>query len=237
MKICFTSALFGEIDKPSKFERNPKYDYFLFTDTDKERLDTTWDIINIKDHPKIVGLTSNVKKSRYPKFMSWELLESLGMPYDVVFYCDAYINPNIKKKWEAIAREIKDHNFGFTQEPHHRKKNALAEMKKIIKNRKDSEESIDKTISFFKKYDPAIDLNLVQAYSNTAFGYDFLNEKVRKITKEFWEIYTREDITHRDQPLWNFLIFKNGFKPLENKLYRRGTFFLRSGTKGKHSYV
>jgi hypothetical protein len=41
MKICFTTALFGDpktLDKPAKFERNPDYDYFLFTDINKNIL-------------------------------------------------------------------------------------------------------------------------------------------------------------------------------------------------------
>ena len=91
MKICFTTALIGDpktLDKPAKFERNPNYDYFLFTDINEEHFDTSWDVINIKDNPNVSGLTSNVRKSRYPKFMSWELLESMGKNYDVVFYCE-----------------------------------------------------------------------------------------------------------------------------------------------------
>ena len=51
------------------------------------------------------------------------------------------------------------------------------------------------------------------------FGYSFENENVRNITKRFWDIYTTEDITYRDQPLWNFLLLKYNFKPIiENKL-------------------
>ena len=240
MKICFTSALFGNKDKvdiPVMFERIPKYDYFLFTDIDKKHFDTGWDIINIKDHPKIVELTSNIRKSRYPKFMSWELLDSLKKNYDVVFYCDVYLTPNIEKDWVKLAREIKDHNFGFTQELHPQETQAVKEMKRILRAKKDSKESIDKTKSFFQKYDPTIDLASIQAYTNTTFGYDFLNEKVRKITKEFWKIYTTEDITYRDQPLWNFLIFKNGYTPLKNNLWWNGNFFLRTGHKRRHRYT
>ena len=69
MKICFTTALFGDpktLDKPAKFERDPNYDYFLFTDIDEEHFDTSWDIVNIKDNPNISSLSSNTRKSRYP---------------------------------------------------------------------------------------------------------------------------------------------------------------------------
>ena len=43
MRICFTTALFGDIktlDMPGVFEKNSNYDYFLFTDVDEGLLDT-----------------------------------------------------------------------------------------------------------------------------------------------------------------------------------------------------
>ena len=124
MKICFTTALFGDpkfLDTPPKFKRNPNYDYFLFTDIDEEHFDTSWDIINIKNNPNISNLSSNTRKSRYPKFMSWELLESMGKNYDVVFYCDAFVVPNTNMRkpiqsWNKIISDImNEKTFPFMQ--------------------------------------------------------------------------------------------------------------------------
>jgi hypothetical protein len=227
MKICFTTALFGDpkfLDTPPKFERNPNYDYFLFTDIDEEHFDTSWDVINIKDNPNISNLSSNTRKSRYPKFMSWELLESLGKSYDVVFYCDAYIIPNTNmqkpnQSWNKITSDIMNKKtFSFMQEKHRkdfvRKGGIVAECYNITKQMRDSSESIQKTINFFKNYDPSVDLQFPQYFENTVFGYKFNDKTIRDFTKKFWEIYTKEDITYRDQPLWNFLLLKYGYKPL-----------------------
>ena len=168
MKICFTTALFGDpktLDKPAKFERNPNYDYFLFTDIDEEHFDTSWDVINIKDNPNISNLTSNVRKSRYPKFMSWELLESLEKNYDVVFYCDAYLIPNSRENWKKLAMEIKNEKeFPFTQTRHHKRKiykhGIIAEIKSISRLKIDTKESMDKTKLFLQKIWKEANVNL-----------------------------------------------------------------------------
>lgn len=228
MKICFTTALFGDpktLDTPAKFERNPNYDYFLFTDIDEEHFDTSWDIINIKDNPNISNLSSNTRKSRYPKFMSWELLESMGKNYDVVFYCDAYVVPNTNMRrpiqsWNKITSDIMDEKtFPFMQKKHQRtdvcKGGIMAECKYIVECLRDTTESIQKTINFFQNYDPSVDLQYPQYFENTVFGYKFNDKTIRDFTRKFWEIYTKEDITYRDQPLWNFLLLKYDYKPLE----------------------
>lgn len=226
MKICFTTALFGDpktLDKPAKFERNPDYDYFLFTDIDEEHFDTSWDVINIKDNLNISTLTSNVRKSRYPKFMSWELLESLGKNYDVVFYCDAYLAPYVNYDWYQSAYDIiyhKKDRIGFTQ-AHHFNENACKggisyEMDLIIKAKRDAKQSIDATKMFFKKNDESVNLNANGYVMNTTFGYNFNDCDVRKLLSEFWKIYISENITYRDQPLWNFLLLKYGHKPIIN---------------------
>lgn len=222
MRICFTTALFGDaktLDMPGVFEKNSNYDYFLFTDVDEGLLDTSWDIININNNSNIINLNSNVRRSRYPKFMSWELLESLNKHYDVVFYCDAYWHPVGGRNFEKFVRGINsESNFQFIQSQHQtlsiREGGVTEEMEFILKCNRDSKDSIEKTKSFFKKYDPGIDLNFPQYFENTVFGYYFEDDRVREITREFWKIYTEEDITYRDQPLWNFLLLKYNLQPV-----------------------
>ena len=230
MKICFTTALFGDpktLDTPPKFERNPNHDYFLFTDIDEEHFDTSWDVINIKDNPNISNLSSNTRKSRYPKFMSWELLESMGKNYDVVFYCDAWVIPNTNianatHSWNKITSDIMNENtFPFLQKNHQwkivREGGILSELKKIREANRESSENIKKTINFFENYDSTINLQYPQYFENTAFGYAFNSKTIRDFTRKFWEVYTTEDISIRDQPLWNFLLLKYNYIPLLNE--------------------
>jgi len=222
MKICFTTALFGDpktLDKPAKFERNPNYDYFLFTDIDEEDFDTSWDIINIRDNSNIHNLTSNVRKSRYPKFMSWELLESMEKHYDVIFYCDGFYHPRKQVDWEEFAKQIKKENtFPFVQTHHYKKSiregGIEKELHHVVESKRDTQETIDKTIKFLSELDSNVDLDTPCFYENTCFGYSFENKNVRALTQKFWEIYTTEDITYRDQALWNFLLLKYNYHPI-----------------------
>lgn len=225
MKICFTSALFCEpqdyhkLDKPGHFKRNEDHDYFLFTNLDSTIIDTSWDVVSIKDNENISNVKSQIKKSRYPKFLSWHLLESLEKKYDVVFYCDAWVVPNEKKDWYALATKIKNEKkFPFAQAQHNKKVcrdgGINAEFERILMSKRDTIESIKKTKSILMAHDNSVNLNYPQYFENTCFGYAFSSKKVRNITKELWTMYLNEDMSYRDQPLWNFLLLKNKVNPI-----------------------
>lgn len=225
MKICFTSALFCELgdfnkfDKPGHFKRNKNYDYFLFTNLNSNMFDTSWDVIDISGNKNISNVSCNIKKSRYPKFLSWHLLEFLGKKYDVVFYSDAWVVPNEKKDWDALATKIKKEKiFPFAQAEHNRKfcrdGGINAEFERILISKRDTEESIKKTKSALNAYDSSVNLNYPQYFENTCFGYDFSSDRVRSITYELWKLYSMEYMSYRDQPLWNFLLLKNKVNPI-----------------------
>ena len=123
MKICFISTVFGDpttIDRPALFKKMDGCDYFLFTDHDASYFgETSWDIVNIKSNKNISEIDSNIIKSRYPKFMSWELLESMGKTYDYVFYCDTWTWPNINMDWDAICKKVSQNkDFPLAQSMH-----------------------------------------------------------------------------------------------------------------------
>jgi len=89
MKIAFITSFFGNPDVPSRFERVEGCDYFLFGNKDANELNTSWDVHNISDNINVSNLDCNIRKSRYPKFMGWDLLNSMGLNYDCIYYCDA----------------------------------------------------------------------------------------------------------------------------------------------------
>ena len=225
MKICFTSALFcdennfDQLDKPGHFERNENYDYFLFTNLDPTLLDTSWDVINIANNKNISNVNCNIKKSRYTKFLSWHYFDSIQKEYDVIFYCDAWVVPNEKKDWNSLATKIKNEKtFPFAQ-AHHNKKvcrdgGVNAEFERIMISKRDTAESIEKTKRILMTYDFSVNLDYPQYFENTCFGYDFSSDVVRNITQELWKLYLKEDMSYRDQPLWNFLLLKNKVNPI-----------------------
>ena len=86
MKIAYITSVFGDRKNyPNEFVRMSAYDYFLFSDRDQEDFKTSWDVINISDNPNITGLDCNVRKSRYAKFLGYELLDSMGVEYDCIY--------------------------------------------------------------------------------------------------------------------------------------------------------
>ena len=206
MKICFISSLFGspsQIDVPSRFERIPDYDYFLFTNIDSEHLNTSWKVINIEEHKAVYDLDCKIRKSRYPKWMGRELLHQ---EYDAIFYCDACYSPRSNADWISYTEQLQNANFGFIQYLHGHKFGVGGELDYIVQKKKDTQINCDKTKKFLQNYDGAVDLSNSFYVRNGAFGYDPNNELVKEIMTEFWNIYSKEDITFRDQPLWNFLL-------------------------------
>ena len=215
MKICFISSLFADSydkgDKPKPFKKIDKYDYYLFTNLDPEVFNTSWEIINVKDTFKNTGIESKIIKSRYPKFMGWKLIKDLlNKEYDVIFYCDAIMNPNCDNDWENYARQIKEHSDGIIQKPH--RNDSYRECNAIVYHRKDSRERMDKTIAFLKEKNFPHNYPM---YENGAFGYDPNNKKLTDTFLDFWNEYSTYNTSHRDQPLWSYFQFKHNIIPLK----------------------
>lgn len=230
MKICFISTVFGDpttIDRPALFKKMDGCDYFLFTDHDASYFgETSWDIVNIKSNKNISEIDSNIIKSRYPKFMSWELLESMGKTYDYVFYCDTWTWPNINMDWNDICKKVSQNkDFPLVQSMHPnpkvRKNGIRGEVGLILKLKRETKDSLDKTLSFMQSTAPEVNLSKSNYfYENTSFGYEFKSSIIRNFTKEFWKTYTTEDISFRDQPLWNFMLMKNKVRPFNFPLLK-----------------
>ena len=153
-KICFTTSLYSSgnnFDTPGKFNRNPQYDYFLFTNI--KGLQCDWDVINTENIKEISDTSCNIRKSRYGKFLSWDIFQQIGKNYDYIVYCDAYITPKLID-WDSYLRKINDLDFAFMQRDHPdgnvRAGGIAQESQLIVNNGKDSYQSMSKTLSFSK---------------------------------------------------------------------------------------
>lgn len=237
MKIAFITSVFGKRgNNPARFQRIDGYDYFLFSDRDQKDFDTDWDVYNISNNPNISNLNCNVRKSRYAKFMGWELLDSMGIDYECIYYCDVHWNPSPHTSWPSISKNFVSEPYPFLQLRHdYCWEHGIAhECQRIIDCRRDSEANIAKTLSFFKKEFPEISLSVKQYFENTMFGY-LPNDLVKTVTKDFWKIYTKSDITFRDQPTWNLCLLKHGLIPQTQPNLRDK--FEKKGSYGDHEYI
>lgn len=237
MKIAFITSLFGKRgNRPAKFQRVEGCDYFLFGDRDQKEFHTSWDVYNISDNPNISNLNCNVRKSRYAKFLGWELLDDMGIDYDCIYYCDAHWSPKPNIDWLNVSNSFLSLSYPFLQLMHGscHDKGIAEECNKIVYYRRDSRSNMVKTLNFFQNNFPEINLSAKQYYENTMFGY-FPNDLVKKVTKDFWQIYTQSDISFRDQPTWNLMLLKHGVKPQTNPDLR--IVFEETGHYGNHHYV
>lgn len=239
MKICFITSLFGDsienIDKCGRFETDDRYDYYLFTNLDIKQFNTSWKVININDIFLGSNITSNIIKSRYPKFMGWKLLEKyVEKTYDAVFYCDGYLAPKITTDWNYYANLITQHESGLVQQKHVR--DAYEECDAIVRYKKDNRERMDKVNKYLLKNNFP---NKIIMPENTVFGYNPNNKKLQLAFSNFWNEYSSYTLSHRDQPLWSYILWKNKITPIftqnNNMLY----LFKNIGTLGfnGHKYI
>lgn len=236
MKIVFITSLFGNGDNPAKFQRIDGFDYFLFSDREQKTFDTSWDVHNISSNPNISNINCNIRKSRYAKFMGWELLDSIGINYDCIYYCDAHWSPRPNIDWLNTSNSFLSSSYPFLQltHPECHDKGIAYECEIIPVHFKDSESNMAKTLNFFQNNFPEISLSAKQYFENTIFGY-YPNDLVKKVIKDFWQIYTKSDITFRDQPTWNLMLLKHGVKPQTKPNLK--DLFEETGECGDHHYV
>ena len=222
MKICFITTYIGPknlLDISDNFSKNNNYDYICFTNLNKDVINNkSWEIIqiNLQDF----DIKNNIKISRYFKFYAINYLVKINRKYDYIFYCDSYLYPNIDIDWISICNQIKNSNFKIIQYLHRAKNMSInSDFGKILANKKETNENIEKTKLFLKNIDLNIDLNTRLYFENTVFGYDPNDKDIINFMKEFWEYY-KICPTYRDQPLWNFLYLKNNKRPFIDKLTR-----------------
>ena len=225
-KVCFLSTIitndYNKTDKPGKFEKLESFDYFLITNLkDISNIDTSWDIIQINDdylEKKCNGITNNIYKSRYIKFMGYSFIEeNIDKRYDCVFYCDALYAPNNNIKWKKYIERIIKSKSGLLQKLHPIKPHVYTECDNCILAKKDTKENMNNMKKFLLENNMPDTLIIKE---NTTFGYDPNNPNIRLAFNDFWKHYTINQITYRDQPLWLYIYWKHNLEAiLEENLH------------------
>jgi len=234
MKICFITSLYSDnsnnLEKPGKFTKDNRYDYYLFTNISRKKFNTSWIVINYL----IPEVDNYVRKSRYVKFMIWKYFQQLDINYDIIFYCDAFLRPNLDECTKYFNK-INLYNFGIYQIYHHingGKGGIIQECNRIIVTGKVSKDEVKKGIENLKKIDSNVNLESNYLFENTFFGYNPKNFITTSFFEQFWNYYVTNKYTIRDQPLYNFLLIKNNIIP---GLLNRNTFKVSTKIIGHNS--
>uniref|UniRef100_A0A6C0BZN5 Uncharacterized protein n=1 Tax=viral metagenome TaxID=1070528 RepID=A0A6C0BZN5_9ZZZZ len=215
-KVCFITSIFADsykdIDHVGFFNKNNNYDYYLFTNLDKNLFKTTWDVINVEDK-FLKNLKNNIYKSRFIKFMGWDYIKTvLNKEYDAIFYCDGHLYPKDYIKWDILVDNMSTSDSEIMQSLHpYRKNSVYEECKCIVQSKKDSKKNMDSMISYLKKNNTPHNISM---YENTVFCYNPNNVKLQEALKDFWNIYSTTCLTHRDQPLWAYICWKHNINPI-----------------------
>ena len=141
--------------------------------------------------------------------MAGEYFKKQGKEYDAIFYCDACNVPECnEKEIEKFADKVMKSNQGIIQRKH--PSFAQQDLNAIVKMKKDTKENADKTKKFMEAAKTPLDY---KPYTeNNMFVYCPKNEKLIACMQEFWDTYSKEELTHRDQPLWFHFCYQNKIK-------------------------
>lgn len=234
--VCFISSIYGKnkggADKPGDFSQfqltnGTSVGFFMYTNL--ADLDAPGWIKIIKRFEYRRFIT----QSRWGKFMAWQDPEI--QPCKAVFYFDGHYQPqtNNPKAFVDTAVKLQTSHVGLAQVNHPAAgRTPLQEFETILKLNKDIQKNVDKSVQWFKAQ-PDFHNNCTM-YANFYFGYDPLNPRFREATQYFWDHYSKEEDSWRDQPLWCYTLAHLGVQPLElSKLFSRN--LKRMGHKG-HTY-
>ena len=164
-----------------------------------------------------------ITKSRWPKFMGWKL-PVIAQNCQTVFYLDTSSRPNKDVDFIAMLYETKkrvlESDIGFALPKHPRRSNIIDEFDKILLKNKDIKKNVDASLAWLEKQDK--DFNEAKLYQNQYFMYDPTSKNWQKLTEFFWNRYSMEKDSWRDQPLLSYCIhyLKLVPLPLKPKLLR-----------------
>ena len=222
-EICFIKCAYGtsieKMDMTDDAENdvtafqlsNPSFIFYYFTNF--ENLVTPgWTKIIVDDMP----FKRYITHSRYGKFLAWRVSE-IQNGCKTVFYLDGQIRLNqsssTTQTWNELAKQVKASPVGLLQRKH--KYGINFEISLIIKLKKDLVANIMKLLEYFTEEEglPEDDIDTIQLYQNTYFGYDPTNIQYQHLSMKFWSKYAKEDTSWRDQSLWAYMLYKHKIEP------------------------
>lgn len=136
-----------------------------------------------------------------------------------VIYMDGFCRPKEKhsERYKRLAKAIFDSPEGLFQNRHEVDQGPIHELNRIVAKNKDIRPNVEASKTWLLKQ-PDFDANLPM-YVNTFIGYNPKNERFQQVARFFWDRYSLELDSWRDQPLWSYALHKYKVQPT-----RLGTF-------------
>lgn len=194
-KICVYTCITGNYDHLHELEHPEKnIHYYCFTNNPKLK-SNTWTIINIKNE----GL-DNCRLARKIKILGHPTVNQ----YDIAVWSDADVVWQ-KPITEFIKKYFKDTSFSIFK--HHARNNIHDEAIACLRCRKDSKDSIEKNLKFYKSVNFPDNNGLCES---TVFIKHPKDPKVIKTMEEWFNMV--KTYSRRDQLSFNYAVWKTNLK-------------------------
>lgn len=245
-KICFLQSVFGDPSHPA-MDRPPNVtslyssqDYAFYYFTNMPDLETPgWIKVLVPDEKMIqLKITRHITISRQPKFLAWKILPEIRETCRMVMYMDGhfYPRPNREAKLQRLAKSITESKFGLLHVTHPKGGSLTDEFDRIVSGTKDTQDHVDRSLKWLTAQ-PDWNNNAT-LYWNAVFGYDPTNPYYRQASEFFWDRYSQELDSWRDQPLWAYTLHHFGITPLTMRHDTlHSTIYQDFSLKGDHHYA
>jgi hypothetical protein len=227
LRLCFITCEFAEsVDHADvlpvvdmSMRQNPPR-HFVYTNLPDDLHADGWQVLSLPPllaHQK-KRYTRRITQSRWGKFLAF-MDPRISERCDIVFYGDAYLlNPIDEPYWQDLGRTIRQSEGGLMQNRQPYTHDIPQELRRILQGGKDGREHVEQTRKWLKtnKFyrDTRNKRKAILVYKNALFGYDPNNAKFRTMVTEFWDIYSQEQGSWRDQPYWAYFLAVHGITPI-----------------------
>lgn len=214
--LCFVTSNFAnaneeadETPNVSEFATRFHSKFFLFTNIPDLQV-PGWESVLLQSLP----YQRQITQSRWPKFLGWKHPKLANC--EAIFYGDAYLLNPIQAPWwldmaKMLVSSSEKHFLMQQRQVGSYGGGPEKEMYLTAKTGKADKQLNDKTLQWFQNQS---DFNpLSPVYKNALFGYDPKNERFRNLTEHFWQVYSKEELTWRDQPFWSYFLWSHHVEP------------------------
>lgn len=206
-EVCFVTSVYSSspetADRPPDVndikKANPSFQFFAFTNM--ESIDAPgW---TVKQKP-LAEYRRYITQSRWAKFMGWKDESVQGC--QAVFYVDGFCGPKLKhsERYKRLAKAIHDSDNGLFQNQHEFSKGPLDELDRILQRNKDIAKNVEASKAWLLAQ-PDFRPDALM-YANHYIGYNPKSPVFQQAAEFFWQRYSLEEDSWRDQPLWSYVL-------------------------------
>jgi hypothetical protein len=187
---------------------SPYLRFYIFTNLN----DSEW---NTPGWEKIITNFTYRRKithSRYGKFLGWKYPQL--QECRAVVYMDSCIRPTQRQGiWRKLASSLQTNEVGLMQDLNPKNRSGIfGEFLAIQKSQKDMTANIVNSLRWMVQQ-PDFDEN-IPIYWNEQFAYSPKSKVYQRLSQDFWDRYSKEEDSWRDQPLWAFMMHRHNVTPM-----------------------